>query len=361
MLEESRLALVLVLLALAISLSALIHSMNSPSVIVIREDDRLKQDSTTSSIQLREEKRPQTFEKTSKSRKTIGRETIPQVIAEEEYSYELREWAISNGIPWEELPQEAKDAFIYWDPGLESHFRFASEEFIVAYLGYPDSQRAQDAMSVIQKTLWANAVPDTPLGYKLHERVQVLLIDEISDPTTCRSNDFLVLIIDGFWFQGNQNLAVQSINNCIEGRKQSGAYEDGIGMKILILGNGIGPIQAVYQNIDQIAPGASELIRKDREVDEMHYPEEVYYVIEVEFIPDEEGESIPPYGVMTQSGVFLVDLHINPIYVKEIPHYGSILIDVGSNQLISPGEHLISLRDLIGNWGALVYSSLINL
>ena len=88
------------------------------------------------------------------------------------------------------------------------------------------------------------------------------------------------------------------MENYLEGRRQSGFFEDGISGSIVILGKGFGPIQTLYQYIDQIVPGGSEVLLKEaRKIEEKYYPEERHYTITIRFEPSryypEEGYCSP--------------------------------------------------------------------
>jgi len=115
-----------------------------------------------------------------------------------------------------------------------------------------------------------------------------IAVEEINTPDLSKSMpiDGSVLIVDGIWLQENPSLVMQSIENYLEGRRQSGFFEDGISGSIVILGKGFGPIQTLYQYIDQIVPGGSEVLLKEaRKIEEKYYPEERHYTITIRFEP----------------------------------------------------------------------------
>ena len=302
MLEESRLALILALVLLAlVSLSLGIsiwtalkvqnlHIEKKYSIEPI-EEVREKEENRRQKEEFTVKEEVEWRRGTTKERTVVERpqreeikwkssaDVIQEAIAEEQDARELRNWVVSNQISWEELPQEAKDAFIY-DCGLcfDPDYR----NYTIIYLGDLNSERAQKSLEVINKVIWASK---SSIG---DAEVEVIAVEEINTPDLSKSMpiDGSVLIVDGIWLQENPSLVMQSIENYLEGRRQSGFFEDGISGSIVILGKGFGPIQTLYQYIDQIVPGGSEvLLRKARGIDEQHFPEEVYYFVSIYFEP----------------------------------------------------------------------------
>ena len=295
MLEESRVALILVLIALAISTWTLFQVQEMERTSERNYQGKLLE---TQEKPTRTSEEPKSFEQSEypkhgeelterlsetnrmeERKKKPSRRLVQEVIAEERDAEELREWAFSNQIPWEEMPQDVKEAFMYrnlipFDCG---------ENHTIIYLGDLNSERAQKSLEAINKLIWANE----DCIYVEEGGVEVIPLEEITSPDVSkRKRDLSILVIDGFHLQENPSLVIQSIENYLEGRRQSGLYGDGLSGSIVILGRGIGPIQTLYQYIDQIVPGGSEvLLRKARGIDEQHFPEEVYYFVSIYFEP----------------------------------------------------------------------------
>ena len=294
MLEESRVALILVLIALAISTWTLFQVQEMERTSERNYQGKLLE---TQEKPTRTSEEPKSFEQSEypkhgeelterlsetnrmeERKKKPSRRLVQEVIAEERDAEELREWAFSNQIPWEEMPQDVKEAFMYrnlipFDCG---------ENHTIIYLGDLNSERAQKSLEAINKLIWANED-----CFSISGGVEVIPLEEITSPDVSkRKRDLSILVIDGFHLQENPSLVIQSIENYLEGRRQSGLYGDGLSGSIVILGRGIGPIQTLYQYIDQIVPGGSEvLLRKARGIDEQHFPEEVYYFVSIYFEP----------------------------------------------------------------------------
>ncbi len=303
MLEESRVALILVLIALAISTWTLFQVQEMERTSERNYQGKLletqeKPTRTSEGLQSFEQseypkhgeeltERLSETNRMEERKKKPSRRLVQEVIAEEQDAEELREWAFSNQIPWEEMPQEVKEAFMY-----DYSFPFeCGENHTIIYLGDLNSERAQKSLEAINKLIWANE----DCIYVEEGGVEVISLEEIASPDVSkRKSDLSILVIDGFHLQENPSLVIQSIENYLEGRRQSGLYGDGLSGVIVILGRGIGPIQTLYQYIDQIVPGGSEVLLKEaRKIEEKYYPEERHYTITIRFEPSsyypEEG------------------------------------------------------------------------
>jgi len=215
MLEESRLALILALVLLAlVSLSLGIsiwtalkvqnlHIEKKYSIEPI-EEVREKEENRRQKEEFTVKEEVEWRRGTTKERTVVERpqreeikwkssaDVIQEAIAEEQDARELRNWVVSNQIPWEELPQEAKDAFIY-DCGLcfDPDYR----NYTIIYLGDLNSERAQKSLEVINKVTWASK---SSIG---DAEVEVIALEEINTPDLSKSmpTDGSVLIVDGIW------------------------------------------------------------------------------------------------------------------------------------------------------------------